>query len=130
MNEKLCRAIVRERASGCCEICGQQRGDTMHHRLTRKYGPWDPTNMAADPGAFLGEVDGDDFQVAGKVLYPELPIVSHKTKGGMCCNGKRGCGGPGSYCCSKTVYTHRHDDGSSGPLSLPQSPDQVRWETP
>lgn len=29
----------------------------------------DLTNMAADPGAFLGEVDGDDFQVNGKVLY-------------------------------------------------------------
>lgn len=89
----------------------------------------DLSNMAADPGAFLGEVDGDEFQVAGKVLYPDLPIVSHKTKGGMCCNGKRGCGGPGSYCCSKTVYTHRHDDGSTGPLNLPQSPEQVRWES-
>jgi 5-methylcytosine-specific restriction endonuclease McrA len=45
MNEKLCREVVRARSDGCCEICGERRGDTMHHRLTRKYGPWDPTNI-------------------------------------------------------------------------------------
>jgi hypothetical protein len=42
----------------------------------------------------------------------------HKTEGGMCCNGKRGCGGPGSYCCSQTVYLHRHADGSRGPCGV------------
>ncbi|MEV6879142.1 hypothetical protein [Amycolatopsis sp. NPDC051128] len=36
---------MRERSSGLCEICGLARADTMHHRLTRKYGPWDPTNI-------------------------------------------------------------------------------------
>jgi len=45
MNEKDCREIVRERADGCCEICGERRGDTMHHRLTRKFGPWSPSNI-------------------------------------------------------------------------------------
>lgn len=45
MNEKTCRELVAIRSSGCCEICGVQRADTMHHRLTRKYGPWSPSNI-------------------------------------------------------------------------------------
>lgn len=50
--------------------------------------------------------------------------ISHKTEGGMCCNGKHGCAGPGSYCCSQTVYVHQHDDGTTGPFdtSTPARP--------
>lgn len=45
VNEKTCKEIVRERSSGCCEICGERRGESMHHRLTRKFGPWSPSNI-------------------------------------------------------------------------------------
>lgn len=45
MNEKDCRGIVKIRSDGWCEICGEQRAETMHHRLTRKFGPWSPSNI-------------------------------------------------------------------------------------
>jgi hypothetical protein len=47
MSEQTCREIVALRSDGVCEICGVARAETMHHRLTRKYGPWSPSNIVA-----------------------------------------------------------------------------------
>jgi hypothetical protein len=63
------------------------------------------------------DVDPVEPEPAHAALVGDQP--KHKTEGGMCCNGKRGCGGPGSYCCSQTVYLHRHADGSRGPFPIP-----------
>lgn len=45
MNEKDCRDIVAQRSDGVCEICGSARAATMHHRLTRRFGKWRPSNI-------------------------------------------------------------------------------------
>lgn len=59
-----------------------------------------------------------------------LPKVTHKTEGGICCSGKHHiCGGPGSYCCSKTVYQHEHTDGSRGPSDVTPSGVDVQSPT-
>lgn len=46
MNEKECRAIVRERANGACERCGRAGVlITLHHRRKRSAGgEWSPSN--------------------------------------------------------------------------------------
>lgn len=49
MNEKQCRAVVRERSGGVCERCGTRRlPPTLHHRVKRshlkKSEQWNPFN--------------------------------------------------------------------------------------
>lgn len=47
MNEKQCRALVNERAEGCCEFCGLY-GTTLDHRKPRSQGGlWEPSNIFA-----------------------------------------------------------------------------------
>jgi hypothetical protein len=46
VNEAKCRAIVKERSHGICEICGAARGLQMHHRRNRSQrGRWEPQNI-------------------------------------------------------------------------------------
>ncbi|WP_050788182.1 MULTISPECIES: hypothetical protein [Actinomycetes] len=47
MSERECREIVAARSGGVCEICGERPVQSMHHRLTRKFGPWSPANIVA-----------------------------------------------------------------------------------
>lgn len=35
MNEKQCRAAVKQRSDGLCERCGSGYGQTLHHRINR-----------------------------------------------------------------------------------------------
>ena len=45
MNVKRARAIVYERSSGICEVCGRARGTNWHHRRPRSLGGlWCPSN--------------------------------------------------------------------------------------
>lgn len=46
MNETKCRAIVKERSMGGCEICIANPGEQMHHRRNRSQGGrWEPQNI-------------------------------------------------------------------------------------
>ena len=48
MNEKVCRALVKERSDGLCERCSRGGQVTMHHRKKRgQGGPWEPSNVVA-----------------------------------------------------------------------------------
>jgi hypothetical protein len=45
MNETKCRAVVKARSEGRCEMCGQP-GVQMHHRQNRSQGGrWEPSNI-------------------------------------------------------------------------------------
>jgi len=45
MNETRCRAIVKGRSGGCCEMCGAP-AESMHHRKNRSQGgKWEPSNI-------------------------------------------------------------------------------------
>lgn len=104
-------------------VHGQQHGGSVWRRQVVVVEDWTKVPPAADvkPGA-------ETFQSPTENESPPLhvlPLVEfkHKTEGGMCCNGKHHmCGGPGSYCCSQTVYMHRHTDGSTGPISTSPLP--------
>ncbi|MFB9687673.1 hypothetical protein [Amycolatopsis plumensis] len=46
MSESRCRKFVPVRSSGVCEICGQHRAESLHHRKGRgQGGPWQPSNI-------------------------------------------------------------------------------------
>lgn len=40
-----CKAVVKRRSGGMCEICGRRRGESVHHRRKQSQGgPWTPSN--------------------------------------------------------------------------------------
>jgi hypothetical protein len=45
MNETKCREIVSARSHGICERCGTARADSKHHRVKRRIGKWEPSNI-------------------------------------------------------------------------------------
>ena len=100
MNESLCRSMVKERANGLCEKCGN-RGSDMHHRKNRSQGgQWCPTNIVllcrdchhkitVNPG--LAEEDGwtvkrcdepADIPVVASTMYNPLPQTVYLTADG------------------------------------------------
>lgn len=44
-SEEPCKAVVKRRSGGTCEICGIRPGESVHHRRKQsQQGPWTPSN--------------------------------------------------------------------------------------